>query len=71
MNGSNPAGEIDREIRQILEQEFSRSSCISRLMFFGQRKIPKGFNHSARRWPMKLGYAGIIGKTESTLKGLD
>jgi hypothetical protein len=36
-----------------------------------QRKIPKGFNHSARRWPMKSGYAGIIGKIKSTLKGLD
>src|ERR1035437_5568403 len=28
------------------------------------QKIPKGFNHSARRWPMKSDYAGSSRKTE-------
>jgi hypothetical protein len=34
-------------------------------------KIPKGFNHSARRWPMQSGYAGWWNKMTTTLKGLN
>ena len=35
----------------------------------GRRTIPKGLNHPARRWPMKLAYAGWRNKMATTLKG--
>jgi hypothetical protein len=34
-------------------------------------EIPKGFNHSARRWPMKSDYAGWWNEMTTTLKGLN
>jgi hypothetical protein len=35
------------------------------------RKIPTGFNHSARRWTTESAYAGWTGGGETTLKGLN
>ena len=32
--------------------------------------IPKGLQHSARRWPVEPAYAGETDKMRSTLKGL-